>query len=356
MTRWATWLRQRRADYGPRVVAIGGGTGLSTLVRGLKRYTSNITALVTVTDDGGSSGRLVDELGILPPGDIRNVLVALAEIEPLMEQLLQHRFTRGSLKGHPFGNLLLGALTEILGDFERAVQESSKVLAVRGRVLPSSLEPVVLCAEFADGRHICGETKIVSTNGRIKRAYLEPQNVKPPAAALAALQEADMIVIGPGSLYTSLLPNLLIPALAEGVRQSRALKVFVVNVMTQPGETDGATASDHLRVILEHSGREIVRFVLVNTGQPTPEQLNACREAGVDIVQNDLAAIRRLGFVPVTADVIHRSDPVRHDPNRLAVALLRLFLRFAPGRPHRLWRRLWLGLFRHQEDQYLFRP
>lgn len=165
-----------------------------------------------------------------------------------------------------------------------------------------------------------------------------------------------MIVIGPGSLYTSLLPNLLIPALAEGVRQSRALKVFVVNVMTQPGETDGATASDHLRVILEHSGREIVRFVLVNTGQPTPEQLNACREAGVDIVQNDLAAIRRLGFVPVTADVIHRSDPVRHDPNRLAVALLRLFLRFAPGRPHRLWRRLWLGLFRHQEDQYLFRP
>ncbi|HEY8449861.1 MAG TPA: gluconeogenesis factor YvcK family protein [Bacillota bacterium] len=338
-----TLIERRQADRGPRVVAIGGGTGLATLVRGLKQYTSNITAIVTVTDDGGSSGRLVGELGILPPGDIRNVLVALADMEPLMERLLQHRFRAGSLQGHAFGNLLIGALTEILGDFEQAVRESSKVLAVRGRVLPSTNRPLRLVAELADGRRLTGETNIVAARGRIRRLALDPPSAETLPEALNALAEADLIVIGPGSLYTSVLPNLLIPALAEGVRKSRALKVYVVNVMTQPGETDGFSAADHVRALLDHAGPGIVQYALVNTGGAGEARVAAYRAQGALPVRADLGAIRHLGVVPVAADVIADGDLVRHDPERLATALLRLLLRHGPVRARRLFDDFWLS-------------
>lgn len=339
MTRWQAWLRQQQIGQGPRIVAIGGGTGLSSLLRGLKEYTSNITAVVTVTDNGGSSGRLVGELGIPPPGDIRNVLVALAETEPLMERLFQYRFSKGTLKGHSLGNLFLGALTEMLGDFERAVHESSKVLAVRGRVLPSTNQPVQLCAEFSDGRHVCGETEIVSTAGKIRRVYLRPEDVKPPEAALKALAEADMIVMGPGSLYTSVLPNLLIPQLVAVVQRSPAIKVYVVNVMTQPGETDGYTAADHLRAILHHTGPGTVNYAVVNIGMPDVRRIAAYRAQGAELVKADLAAIRGLGVIPIPEDVIGRGDLVRHDPHRLANALLKLVMR--AGRSRVLWQWFW---------------
>ena len=319
-------VQRRRADRGPRIVALGGGTGLSTLVRGLKEYTSHVTAVVTVTDDGGSSGRLVDELGILPPGDIRNVLVALADMEPLMEQVLQHRFSRGSLAGHSLGNLLLGALTEVLGDFEEAVRQSSRVLAVRGQVLPSTAQPVRLCAELDDGTVVRGETRVSGSGRPIRRVFLEPGDARPPAAALEAVAEADLIVLGPGSLFTSVLPNLLIEPLRDAIRASGALKVYVVNVMTQPGETDGFSAADHVRAVLEHTGPGLVDVALVNTGPVDPARLAAYRAQGADVVRADLDAVARLGVLPVGAPVVASGDLVRHDPRLLAAQVLRLLL------------------------------
>jgi DNA-binding protein WhiA len=234
---------QRQRGRGPRVVAIGGGTGLSTLLRGLKEYTANITAIVTVADDGGSSGRLRGELGILPPGDLRNCLAALAETEPLMAEVFQHRFERGSLAGHTVGNVLIGALAEITGDFVTAVSAASRVLAVRGRVLPSTVDQVQLVARLQDGREVRGESAITAAGGRIAEIRLEPRDARALPEACEAVAAADLIVIGPGSLYTSILPNMLLPELAAAVRQARGTRLFVVNVMTQPGETGGFTAA-----------------------------------------------------------------------------------------------------------------
>ena len=321
---------RRRLDRGPRVVAIGGGTGLSVLLRGLKEYTGNVTAIVTVTDDGGSSGRLRGELGILPPGDIRNCLVALADAEPLMARLFQHRFSQGTLAGHSLGNLFISALAELLGDFEQAVYESSKVLAVRGRVLPSTLTPVTLVAEMADGRVVRGETAISSDPERIARLWLEPGGAEPLPAALEAIEAADLIVLGPGSLYTSILPNLLIPGIRDAIRRSPAVKVLVVNAMTQPGETDGFSAADHARAILEAVGPGLFQHVLVNIQQPPPHLLQRYREQGQEPVRPDREGLRRLGLQVHVARLIAGDDFVRHDSQRLARALLRVLLSARP--------------------------
>lgn len=321
-------FEQRQLKRGPRVVAIGGGTGLSTLLRGIKEHTSNITAIVTMADDGGSSGRLRTELGIPPPGDIRNTLVALADTEPLMERLFQHRFSFGEgLKGHSFGNLFIAAMSEVTGDFEAAVKESSKVLAVRGKVLPSTLEEVVLGAEFVDGTRVTGESRIPTRGQKIRRVYLSPAGARALPEALEAIREADCIILGPGSLFTSVLPNLLVPEIAQAVKESRATKVYICNVMTQAGETDGFTASDHVRAIIDHVGLGLIDYVVVNRGS-VPEEIAArYRKEGAYPVEADEAALAEMGLQPVVGDVIDARDLVRHDAAKLAALVMEIVSR-----------------------------
>ena len=283
---------QNLLSRAPRVVVIGGGTGMPVLLRGLKELTSNLTAIVTVADDGGSSGRLRGELGILPPGDIRNCLIALATTEPLLEQLFQYRFnTDSQLDGHSFGNLFIAAMSEITGDFEAAVKESSKVLAVRGRVLPVTLDNIGLGAELVDGRVVYGESNITADPVAIKKVHILPADVTPLPEALLALQEADAIVLGPGSLYTSVIPNLLVPGIAQAIADSNATKIYACNVMTQPGETTGYTASDHLRAILQHTTPELVDYVLVNTAAIEPALLQRYQAEGAEPV-----VMMRMGY------------------------------------------------------------
>lgn len=312
----------------PRLVVIGGGTGMPVLLRGLKELTSNLTAIVTVADDGGSSGRLRGELGILPPGDIRNCLTALATTEPMLEQLFQHRFNAGSgLDGHSFGNLFIAAMSEITGDFEAAVKESSKVLAVRGRVLPVTLDNVVLCAELADGSTVCGESNITAALASVKRVFTLPAEADPLPEALAAIKEADAIILGPGSLYTSIIPNLLIPGIVEAIAASKASKIYVCNVMTQPGETTGYTAADHLKAILDHSQPNLLDCVLVNTAPIDTELLARYEAEGAAPVTVDPDALKKLGVSVAIGDLISQEDVVRHDSQRLARAVFRLVLR-----------------------------
>jgi len=317
-------LLDRRLRGGYKVVAIGGGTGLSTLLRGLKRSTTNLTAVVTVTDDGGSSGRLQKELGILPPGDIRNCLVALADDEALVTDLFQYRFSEGQgLSGHSFGNLFLAAMSGITGNFDTAVKESSRVLNIKGRVLPSTLETVRLCAEFGDGRVVRGETNISSSHEPIARLFLEPAAPKPLAEVLEAIADADAIVLGPGSLYTSVLPNFLVEGIAQAVADSRALKVYICNVMTQPGETDAFTAAAHVRALLMQTGQRVCDTVIVND-EPPRRLLEAYAEEGQVPVVPDRTALAALGVRVVGAAVISETQTVRHDPQRLAEVVLRL--------------------------------
>lgn len=324
---WDVLARYALMAHGKRVVVIGGGTGLSTMLRGIKRYTANIVAIVTVTDDGGSSGKLRQELGILPPGDIRNCLIALADAEGTMTALLQHRFRddAGNLSGHSVGNLLIAAMTQIKdGDFERAVQEISKVLAIRGRVLPSTLTHVSLRAEMEDGACVEGETAIVAYPARIRRMHLNPPDVEPPQEAVEAIRQADVIVLGPGSLFTSVIPNLLVPKIADALRATDALRVYVCNVMTQPGETDGFTASDHVRAIEAHAGGRVFDYVLVNNATPVPELMERYHASGQQLVVADIDRIRQMGYKVIAGNFISQSDYVRHDPVRLAEAILRL--------------------------------
>ena len=328
---------RRIAGRGPRVVAIGGGTGLPVLLRGLKGYTGNLTAIVTVGDDGGSSGRLRGELGILPPGDIRNCLLALADTEPLMEQVFQHRFQKGSLAGHSVGNLLLGGLSEVTGDFVEAIEAASRVLAVRGRVLPSTVEHVTLVAELTDGRTVRGETAIAAAHGRIRRLRLEPPTARALAHAVQALDEADIIIIGPGSLYTSLLPNLCLAELRDALHRSRALRVFVVNVMTQPGETDDLSAADHIAALQDHVGRPGIDVVVVNSARVADERLAPYRAQGSAPVAADEERCAALGVQVLARDVVSAEGLVRHDPDRLAAAILEEALaRFGPPQPRHL--------------------
>jgi uncharacterized cofD-like protein len=317
--------RYRSRNRGARVVAIGGGTGLSNLLRGLKQYTSNVTAIVTVADDGGSSGRLRRELGVLPPGDFRNCIVALADAEPLMARLMQHRFSEGSgLEGHSFGNLFIVALQEITGSFEAALRESSRVLAVRGQILPSTLEDVTLCAELEDGRHVAGESSLAKAHAPIRRVYLKPSN--PPAyqEAVRAIMEADLIVVGPGSLYTSVLPNLLVDGISRALLASDALKVYCCNVATERGETDHFTVSDHVATLLRHLPRNPFHFVVANDNfsRPIPAELE------VTAVPPNGMAQQATDPALVLADVVDEDNPLRHDPEKLAAVLMRLHEEF----------------------------
>ncbi len=323
---WDVLSRYALMTHGRHVVVIGGGTGLSTMLRGIKRYTANIVAIVTVTDDGGSSGKLRQELGILPPGDIRNCLIALADAEGAMTALLQHRFKddAGNLSGHSVGNLLIAAMTQIKGDFEQAIQEISKVLAIRGRVLPSTLTHVALRAEMDDGSCVEGETAIVEHPARIRRMHIHPPDPLPPQEAIEFIRQADVIVLGPGSLFTSVIPNLLVPKIADTLRAADAIRVYVCNVMTQPGETDGFTASDHVRAIEAHAGGRVFDYVLVNTATPAPELMERYRASGQELVLPDIDRIRQMGYKVITGNFISQTDYVRHDPVRLAEAILRL--------------------------------
>ncbi|MCL5104373.1 MAG: YvcK family protein [Armatimonadetes bacterium] len=319
-------FQKRYLSQGQRIVVIGGGTGLSTMLRGLKRFSSNIVAVVTVTDDGGSSGLLQREMGMLPPGDIRNCLVALADSEHLMTELFQYRFCDDAhgLNGHSFGNLLIAAMTRITGDFERAVKETSNILAIRGRVLPSTIDNVRLQAELEDGTLAEGETSIVKSPGAVKHVMLCPSTVKPLEETLKSIELADCIVIGPGSVYTSIVPNLLVHGIPEAIHASDGMKVYVCNVMTQPGETDGYTASDHVKAVIKHTEHRVFQYVLVNSAQPSKELLEKYAEQGQYFVEPDAAAIRDLGFRPIVGDFISQTDVVRHDPDKLADAIMKL--------------------------------
>jgi uncharacterized cofD-like protein len=317
--------KPKRHPQGPRVVALGGGTGLSTLLRGLKEYTDNITAIVTVTDTGGSSGRLRLELGMLPPGDVRNCLVALADTEPLMEQLFQYRFPGGSgLAGHSFGNLFLATMCEVVGDFEGAIKETSRVLKVRGQVLPATLTSANLVAEYVDGTVARGETSICRPGVPIRRLSLDPPECQPVPDALAAIATADLIVLGPGSLYTSILPNLLVQGIPEALASSPAVKVYVVNVMTQPGETDGYTAADHIRAVVDHGGQQIIDWALVNTQGPVGGTLVRYREEGAEPVSVNRQELEGFGLRIKEAPLLYVNDMARHDPDKLAQSVLAL--------------------------------
>ncbi len=304
---------------GPRVVAVGGGTGLSTLLSGIKLFTSNITAIVTVTDTGGSSGRLRTELDMLPPGDIRNCLVALADAGPLIRDLFQYRFEVGEgLKGHSFGNLFITALSKVTGDFEKAVAESSKVLAIRGRVIPSTLEKVTLLGEFMDGTIVEGETNITEAQRPLRNIRLKPDNCRACPEALDAIENADLIIFGPGSLYTSILPNLLIEDIYNAILKSDAYKVYILNVMTQPGETDHFTAWDHLRVLLEHTDPRVVDACFVNAESIPLEMIEKYKEKGAMPVVMDLENIREKGYDIIEGAILKIDGQVRHDSERLA--------------------------------------
>lgn len=330
--KWAGLLySKRQLARGPHVAALGGGTGMPSVLRGLKHYSSNLTAVVTVADDGGSSGRLRGDMGMLPPGDIRNCMVALADTEPLMEQLFQHRFTSGELKGHSFGNLFLAAMEQVSGDFVTALRESSRVLAVRGTVLPATLEHVTLEAELVDGTHVTGESAIGHSARPISRVWMEPGDATPLREAIESIMSANMVVLGPGSLYTSILPNLLIPAIADAIRQTPAVRVYVANIMTQPGETVNFSVRDHLDAIESHVGPGLIDVVLVNNQRVPEHLLERYRQEGADQVGVIFDGGGTSGEPVVIYDnLLLAGQVVRHDPDKLAVALLRILLKFRP--------------------------
>ncbi len=314
---------------GPRIVAIGGGTGLSTMLRGLKQYTSNLTALVTVADDGGGSGVLREDLGMLPPGDIRNCILALADTEPIMQNLLQYRFQDGMLKGQSFGNLFLAAMDGISESFEEAVKKMSNVLAVTGTVLPITLEDVRLCAEMENGETILGEHNIGhrsrENKTRIKRVFFNQSKVKPLEEAIAAIMEADIVVLGPGSLYTSILPNLLVEGVCDALAGTKAIIVYVCNVMTQPCETEGYTLADHITAIEKHSRKGIIDFCIANTESIPETMKERYRQDGAELVRVDTEEVERLGIEIITGDFkAINNNYVRHDSNKLAKKIMEL--------------------------------
>jgi uncharacterized cofD-like protein len=325
-------MTHRRLHRGPKIVALGGGTGLSTLLRGLKSYSANITAIVTVADDGGSSGRLRREIGVLPPGDIRNCLAALADEEKLLTELFQYRFKAGDgLVGHSFGNLFLTAMSDVTGDLEQAIATSSKVLAIRGQVLPATLSDIQLWAEMADGRTINGESSISEADGKIVRLGCTPAN--PPALpkAMQAIREADYIIMGPGSLYTSIIPNLLVPEIVKAIADRTDIpRVYVCNIMTQPGETQDYSVSDHVRAIDAACGHVLFDAVLVQKKSPSANSLIRYAQENSTPVHFDREAVKQLNRRIVIANVMQEDESsglVRHDSDRLARVLLRWYSR-----------------------------
>lgn len=315
-------LYEMRLRSGYKIVAIGGGTGLSTLLRGLKRKTTNLTAIVTVSDDGGSSGRLQRELGVLPPGDVRNCLVALADDEAMVTDLFRYRFHEGEgLTGHSFGNLFLAAMTGITGNFDKAIKESSRVLNIKGRVLPSTLGVVRLCARLGDGAVVEGESNISACAQPITEVFFDPPYAAPLGEAITAIREADAIVLGPGSLYTSILPNFLVDRIAREVAASSAVKMYVCNVMTQPGETDNMTAADHIEALLANAGARVCDYVVVND-EPPSKLLEAYAVEGQVPVQPDVDRITTMGLQAIRAQMISETATVRHDPQELAQVVI----------------------------------
>jgi uncharacterized cofD-like protein len=331
-------MDEHRAAY--RVVALGGGTGLSAVLRGLKEHIAergkyrakhpigDLTAVVTVTDDGGSSGRLRREYQVLPPGDIRNCMVALSRDELLLGDLFQYRFPAGrGLAGHSFGNLFLTALTNVTGDFPRAVQVSAQVLAIRGRIYPSTAQNVTLEAELADGKIVKGETNISRSRKRIERVRLVPRRVRPLPEVLAALRGANLILIGPGSLYTSILPNLLVEEVSEVIANSRAKRVYIANVMTQPGETQNYSVADHVRTIYEHTRRVLFDCVVINRTPISARLLRRYAAQGAEPVDPSFKELDAMAVKYVTGDVIQQDKVIRHDQLRLTKLLLNEFMK-----------------------------
>ena len=327
---------------GFRVVALGGGTGLSTLLRGLKEHVTrriedhvsperpvaDLAAIVTVTDDGGSSGRLRRENRILPPGDIRNCMVALSKDEALLGRLFQYRFHAGhGLIGHNFGNLFLAALTHVTGDFTEAIRVSSKVLAIRGRIFPSTLSNVHLVATLENGRVVHGETRITASRAPIKKLKLSTRGVRPLPKAVEAIKQADLILLGPGSLYTSILPNLLIPEIASAISKSKAPCVYIANLMTQPGETAGYALADHLRAIQKHVPHRVIDWIVANRQPVSPEVARRYRAEGAEPVAVDLPELQKLGFRVILDNLLEEHAVIRHNTRRLSRLLLEQFLR-----------------------------
>jgi len=309
-----------------KIVSIGGGTGLSALLRGLKRLPADLAAIVTVTDDGGSSGRLRDELGILPPGDIRNCLIALSEDENLMARLFRYRFnSNGGLHDHSFGNLFLTAMAGVTGDFAEAVRLTSEVLAIKGVIYPSTNSNVSLCAYFEDGSSEQGETRITAARKRIRKLQLEPADAEPLTDALRAILAADVITIGPGSLFTSLIPNLLVREVVETVRASRATKIYIQNIMTQPGETDHYTLGDHIAALTDHcDGHLLFPNVVVNSGLPSPEIIERYEGEGAVPVHFNRERLVGMGIRVMERDLLAEDRVIRHDPDRLARAVFEM--------------------------------
>ncbi|MBE3554068.1 MAG: YvcK family protein [Thermicanus sp.] len=315
-------IQQEKA---PKVVAVGGGTGLSVLLRGLKEFPFSITAIVTVADDGGSSGRLRKEMQIPPPGDVRNVLLALSDVEPLLDQLLQFRFNHGGeLDGHNLGNLLIAAMTEITGDFVSAIRELSRVLAVRGEVLPSASEPLHLGAIMEDGTTVMGESLIPLAGKRISRVFIEPADAHPLKEAIEAIWAADLVIVGPGSLYTSILPNLLVGGITEAMKSSRAKKIFIVNLMTQPGETDHYTASDHLRAVHDHVGDSFFDYILVNNGKIPSHLYTKYLEKNQEVVRYDQDSLSKSGYKVIVEDFLLYDALLRHNAKKVGETLMRI--------------------------------
>ncbi len=311
----------------PMVVVVGGGTGTSTILRGLKAYTSNIVAIVTVADDGGGSGVLRNDLGILPPGDIRNCMIALADTEPVLEKLLKYRFTEGSLKGQCFGNLFLAAMSGISEGFEDAVHNMGDVLAITGKIYPVTEDNVFLVAELEDGTQIRGESRIGSHNsthpGRIKKVMLDKDAVAPVKQAIKAIEQADVIVLGPGSLYTSIIPNLLVDGVSKAIAKSKAKKVYVANIMTQPGETDGYSVSDHIEAIYFHTKEPIIDTCIVNNGSIPHYIQRRYEEDNAQLVSIDYDNIKKLGIKIIEKDLVNiKKSLVRHDSDVLAQTIL----------------------------------
>jgi uncharacterized cofD-like protein len=330
---------------GVRVVAIGGGTGLSMLLRGLKHYVArrrqeadrhpigDLAAIVTVTDDGGSSGRLRREYSVLPPGDIRNCMVALSQDEALLGRLFQYRFHEGrGLRGHSFGNLFLTALSHVTGDFAEAVRVSGEVLAIRGRIFPATLQNVSLEAVMTDGKTVSGETRIAKSGKKIRRLRLQPRRVRPLPEVLEAITQADLILIGPGSLYTSILPNLLVSGVAEAIESSSATRVYISNLMTQPGETDGYSLGDHVRTIYQHTRRKLFDWVVASNQIVSPGVARRYRVRGAEPVRVDTGELQRIGVRCLFDNLLEEHGVVRHDSARLSRLLIEEFVERKPAR------------------------
>ncbi|KYH35391.1 gluconeogenesis factor [Clostridium tepidiprofundi DSM 19306] len=314
-----------------KIVVIGGGTGLSTILRGLKAFTSNITAIVTVADDGGGSGVLRHDLGMIPPGDIRNCILALADTEPVMEELLQYRFKEGILKNQSFGNLFLAAMDGISENFMEAVRKMSYVLAVKGKVLPVSLDKITLKAKLKNGQIVSGESNIpkavIESRSGIDSVFIEPKNAKALYEAVIAIREADIVILGPGSLYTSIIPNILVNEISDELYKTKAVKVYISNIMTQRGETDGYNVSEHINAILNHAGKDIIDYVIVNTGTIDKELEKRYLEEEASIVNFCEKEINNLNIKIIKGDFVKvKNEHVRHDADKISSVIMKNFI------------------------------